>query len=50
MKGSEMSNDLNTLGRPDLAQAAPFKPFGKRTKLLFIGFAAVCIAAITMMI
>jgi hypothetical protein len=44
-----MTNDLNTLARPDLAPAAA-SVFSKRTKLIFIGFAAVCIAAITMML
>lgn len=45
-----MTNDLNnTLGRPDLAPATK-QSFSKRTKLLFMGFAAVCIAAITQLI
>jgi len=46
-----MTNDLNTLGRPDLAPTTTGgNLFTKRTKLIFIGFAAVCIAAITMML
>lgn len=43
-----MTNDIDVLARPDLAPTT-FLSFNKRTKLMFMGFAAICIAAITLL-
>ena len=43
------SNELNSMSRPDLYPTLPLV-LNKRTKRLFMGFAAICIAAMTTLI